>query len=284
MNIDFVVRNIYSIFRPRASFYHSVKEYSLNRISRGEFILVSLTSFPARIKTVSYTIETILNQRVKPDDVILWLAEEQFPRKEKELPHRLLRLKEYGLKICWCKDIRSYKKLIPTLQMYSDKIIVTADDDVYYPPNWMEQLYQSYKLDKECIHCHRGHPIEIGENGEILSYDVWGKKNAIVGDPTYRVLMTGVGGVLYPPNCFYEDICDEKLFKTLAPDADDFWFWTMALLKGSKIKVVSNNINDFEGVFSPSTFSLWGGNSMGNNDKVLSNLCKHYPLLLERIK
>ena len=37
-------------------------------------IIISLTSYPARIKTVNQTIETLLNQSMKVDKVILWLA------------------------------------------------------------------------------------------------------------------------------------------------------------------------------------------------------------------
>lgn len=45
----------------------------------GEEIIVSLTTFPARISTVWITIETIFRQEVMPDRIVLWLAKEQFP-------------------------------------------------------------------------------------------------------------------------------------------------------------------------------------------------------------
>lgn len=41
-------------------------------------IVVSLTSFPARIKKVHIVIESLLNQTIKPDKIILWLSKEQF--------------------------------------------------------------------------------------------------------------------------------------------------------------------------------------------------------------
>lgn len=64
--------------------------------SEGEKIIVSLTSFPARINIVVKTIKTLLTQTLKPDAVILWLAPEQFPNGEKDLPQELLDLKQYG--------------------------------------------------------------------------------------------------------------------------------------------------------------------------------------------
>ena len=95
-------------------------------------IIVSLTSYPARIDVVNTTIESILNQSLKANRIILWLAPEQFPNKEKDLPDKLIKLKKYGLIIDWYHDIGSYKKLIPTLKLYPNDIIVTADDDVLY--------------------------------------------------------------------------------------------------------------------------------------------------------
>lgn len=43
--------------------------------------------------------------------VELWLAKEQFPNYEIDLPNKLIDLIQYGLKICWCNDYRSLKNL-----------------------------------------------------------------------------------------------------------------------------------------------------------------------------
>ena len=56
-------------------------------------LIVSLTSYPARIDTVNQTIETLLNQSLCPDKVILWLAPEKFPNREADLPQQLLDLR-----------------------------------------------------------------------------------------------------------------------------------------------------------------------------------------------
>ena len=67
-----------------------LKNCYLNKAERTPLIIASLTTFPQRINIVSETIKTILAQSIKPDKVILWLAEEQFPQKETELPERSL--------------------------------------------------------------------------------------------------------------------------------------------------------------------------------------------------
>lgn len=60
-------------------------------------IIVSLTSYPARISTVHLTIDTLLSQTRKADKIILWLAPEQFPNKEDDLPAQLLAQTEGGI-------------------------------------------------------------------------------------------------------------------------------------------------------------------------------------------
>ena len=119
----------------------------LNKFKREIEVVVSLTSFPGRIGIVHKTIRTILLQHgIKPDRIELWLANDQFP--DKIIPKALSELEKYGLSICWCHDIKSYKKLIPSILKHENIIIVTCDDDVYYKRDWLFKLYKSYLLFK----------------------------------------------------------------------------------------------------------------------------------------
>ena len=207
-------------------------------------IIVSLTSFPARINVVDITIKSLLMQSLKPDEIILWLASEQFPGKENELPEKLLKLKKYGLTINWCSDIKSYKKLIPALRMYPEDIIVTADDDVYYERHWLKRLYLGYVKDPNYVHCHRITKFYIQDN----EYRMKEGEFEVYPFASYLHKLTGVGGVLYPPHILAQEVLDEKKCRTLAPTNDDIWFWLMAVLNGAKINVVKNNLPRIEAV------------------------------------
>ena len=207
-------------------------------------IIVSLTSFPARIGTVHITINSLLKQTFLPDKIILWLAPEQFPNKENDLPQELLVLKSEKFCIDWYKDIKSFKKLIPALKYYPDSIIVTADDDIIYNEKWLEQLINSYNKDPKSIHCHRITRLDI-RNNVLTSQDRWGytRKRGYLKDifkPSAYNKLTGCAGVLYPPNCFNEDIFNETLFNMLTPTSDDIWFFFQALRNGYKVRVVKN--------------------------------------------
>ena len=92
---------------------------------------------------------------MKADEIILWLSDDEFPNKEENILSNILKLKKNGLTIKWCKNIKSYKKLIPALQEYSNDIIITADDDIYYPENWLKILYETHKQHPENIIAHK---------------------------------------------------------------------------------------------------------------------------------
>lgn len=214
----------------------------LNQTSRSPALIVSLTSFPERIHEVPFTIYSLLTQTCKPDLLILWLSYEEFPNKENSLPEDLLRLTNYGLTIKWIHNIYSYKKIIPTLKEYPNDIIVTADDDIYYPNDWLENLYESYYnscLDN-VVYCHRMHKITL-QNGFPAPYEKW-IHTIHNGKPSYLNFATSGGGVLYPPHCFHHDVSNEKIFTQIAPKADDIWLWAMIILNGYKYVTVQNNI------------------------------------------
>ena len=246
-------------------------------------IIISLTSFPGRIKTVDQTIETLLEQTWKADRVVLWLAESQFPKKDRELPKKLLALRERGLEIRWCEDWRSYKKLIPSLNEFPNDIIVTADDDLLYPRNWLEPLVYAYLKTPHCIQARRAHEVSFVDKNTLAPYGVW-KKEIGRRFPSFNNFLTGGGGCLFPPNCLDSDVLDASKFQSLCPHGDDIWFWAMAVKKGTKINVPEES---FALHFAEGTqeIALWRGNvTGGENDRALSRVLSAYPEVLEKLE
>ena len=246
-------------------------------------LIVSLTSYPARIDTVNQTIETLLNQTIKADKVILWLAPEQFPNREKDLPQQLLDLVPQGLIIDWYKDIKSYKKLIPALIKYPDAIIITADDDIIYENDRIAKLYNAYMKNPEYIHCHRAHKILFDEEGMLLPYNNWEQRIKNVR-PSYNNFFTGAGSILYPPKCFHKDILNEDLFTKFCPQADDIWLWAMAVLNNRKINVVDNAYIKLTYIEGTQETALWKTNVNENqNDVQLKNVIDYYPDIISKL-
>ena len=243
-------------------------------------IIVSLTSYPGRINIVHKTIKTILNQSFKPNKVILWLADNQFP--DRKVPESLTELTKYGLDIMWCDDIKSYKKLIPTLETFPNAIIVTADDDNYYSVNWLEKLVASYKSHPGAISAHKVTKFSLKNN--LWTWKAGGRD--YYDSPSFLNKMVGVGGVLYPPNSLYKDINDRNLFMKLAPTNDDQWFWFMAILKGTPVVVVENPIIHAKPVEGTLSNGLWKVNDTteGNFEKQFKALEENYPVATDRMK
>ncbi len=246
-------------------------------------IILSLTSYPDRISTVHQTINTLLTQHVQAQKIILWLAESQFPNKENDLPQNLLKLTEEGLTIHYCEDIKSYKKLIPTLKMYPDKVIVTVDDDVLYPPTWLHNLCCECAANPQMIYAHRIKKIEWTDENTILPYENWDicYKNS---DNFYSLIPIGCGGILYPPNCFHEDILKEDLFMKLVPHNNDIWFWAMAVLNYTKINLPEFPQIHIDFIEKKQLTSFCQGNMHNERyDLQLSNVLEKYPQLKQII-
>lgn len=245
--------------------------------------IISLTSYPARIATTHLTIDSLLKQTCKPQKILLWLAESQFPTQEAELPRALLAQKAQGLEIRWCEDTLSYKKLIPALQHYPYDILVTADDDELYDENWLLQLLIEHLLYPDSIICHRAHKILLDSGGNVKPYSDWPKEIASTA-AAYSHLFTGCGGVLYPPGSLHADVLKQDTFMTLCPHGDDLWLWTMALINGTTIRLVPNSRFKIEHIPGTQANALWKDNVYkGRNDSMLAALLKTYPEVLERL-
>ncbi|MDO5437296.1 MAG: glycosyltransferase family 2 protein [bacterium] len=266
-----------------------IKELGINLEEREKKIIASLTTFPERINSVSKTIKTLMNQTVKADEIVLWLAEEQFKGKENSLPSELKALKEYGLQIKWTNDIKSYKKLIPALKEYPDDIIITFDDDIYYEKDTIEVLYNSYLKNKNEIQANRTWRIEL-KNDKIRPLDssclIWNYEE--YKEASFLNTIIGCGGVLYPPHSLCEDVLDESKFTEIVPTQDDIWFWGMALLNGTKIRLNKGYSYNHITVENTQNFGLCKINNRkqkGISGKDgFNRFAEYYPEILEILK
>ncbi|MFZ3585049.1 glycosyltransferase [Loktanella sp. DJP18] len=196
----------------------------------GAPLIVSLTSYPKRYDVLHLTLTCLLCQTIMPDEVILWISDEDFD----QLPDQVLMLQERGLKIYRTQDLRSFNKIIPALRRMPDAYIATADDDIYYPADWLEGLVKTAVACQGRIVAHRVHRILYDAAGQMESYERW-TKNILQGHEGQALFATGVGGVLYPPQSLHADVLREDLFMTLCPHGDDLWLYWMAQRQGSLV-------------------------------------------------
>ena len=272
------------------------KDIGITNEKREKELIVSLTSFPQRMKDIKYALYSLLTQTLKPNKIILWLAESQFPNGEKDIPQDVLNLKDNGLSIQFYReDIKSYKKLIPALEQYPNDIIVTADDDVFYLRDWLERLYNNY-LKNRCIVCCRGYKMDTTKDNRINRDYFSFKYQTENGEKAKFILSLCGGGGLYQPNYFYKDILNKDLFMKLCPTSDDIWFSIQNVLQNNCTVVTGLPENPFGYKHFISTnllrdknqtdeFRLTKINSVfGNkNNENLNNVLNYYKDELEEI-
>ncbi|MBQ5610484.1 MAG: hypothetical protein IIU83_02705 [Fibrobacteraceae bacterium] len=199
-----------------------------------EEIIVSLTSYGKRIYDVYLAIESIMQGSIKPNRIILWLSEEEF--KNKELPLTLKNQTKRGLEIRFCKDIKSYKKLIFALNEFPNACIITIDDDLIYNFDLVENLIASHKINPNCIWANRIHEMTYNNNGSLKSYLQWNMCSQTNAQALKNNFFTGCGGTLFPPNSLHTETLNDDVFMNICPTADDVWFNAMARLKGTEIR------------------------------------------------
>ena len=203
------------------------------RISPRDYV-VSLTSFPARTKTLRFVIQSIVEQTYPPSEIHLNIGSDEIPSK-KWLSPDLLKFKDQGLVVNFVdKTFHQYDKFLHNSELNKDRPFVIVDDDVIYPADSMETLIESHLLYPDAVIANRGHLMNVDDDGELGLYETWTREQNF-SRPSLALMPTGAGGVLYPVG-FLTDalVTDVDIILDKAPYADDIWLKAMALLRGVK--------------------------------------------------
>ena len=185
-------------------------------------IIVSLTSIYDNLASLQVTLQSLLDQSMKPDSIRLYLSEEPYLLDKGFTEFKIPPwLDEMPIELRWVKNIGPYRKILPILfkKQKEDVCIITADDDVIYHPDFVKRLVETYEKEKCCV----------AYNCSLFSNDstyITMKKPEVKSVSNFH---KGNGGVLYHPSFFEgtEIFSDQCL--TLCPTNDDIWlnFWRM---------------------------------------------------------
>ncbi len=238
-------------------------------------LVVSLTSYPKRFPTIAPTLKCLLAQDVAPDHLILWIGHGLTAK----LPRDVLVLQEFGLDIRETDDIGPFTKIIPSLEAFPHAFVATADDDLYYRPDWLRQMTAAFNPAAPAIICHRAHRIRLNEHGAPLPYWDWDME---VASPETSALLfpTGVGGVLYFPGALPPATLNRTQFQALSQHSDDMWLYWMERNAGVLITTLGfkqtllfwNGSQDV-GLFNTNVIGIQ------RNDIYIKNLYDAYGLL-----
>ena len=235
---------IYKYLRAQLIRYYKHKSKNSLGINDQSNLIVSLTSFPARIDVVYLSIKSLLNQTQRPQKVVLWLGEAQFPKGEAGLPHSLLALKPLGLDIEFCEDLKAHKKYFFAFQKYPNNLIVTVDDDVIYPKNLLAVLMETHLTYPHSIVANRVRLMEL-EGANFKPYRGWKINEVGAQNPSKNLFSTGVGGVLYQPQFFPKSFFDIEGIKQTNCSADDIWLKAGQVVNNIPVAFTDYYFNQF---------------------------------------
>lgn len=199
---------------------------------REDGIVVSLTSFPARMDGLWIVIDSLFRQTLKPDKIVLALTEEEFPGGIGDLPASILRFMEYGLEIAFLPyNMRCHNKYTYAFETFREAVVVTVDDDSVYPPDTVERLVALSGKYPGAVCCNIAAVIDPLHFHE---YSFW-RKSSGEREPSNENVALGFAGVLYPRGLDKGAFLDRDLAMSLSPTADDLWLKAVEMAVGVKV-------------------------------------------------
>lgn len=261
--------------------YHSEESGVKNPSADNSQLIVSITSHGKRVLTVHRTIESIFQQSLKADRVILYLGNQEYQQID-QLPIVIRRQIDRGLEVRFVQDQGPYTKLLPALHEFPESDIITFDDDTLYPINAIERLVNAHRDHPKAICALEARKIQWKNATEFKTYNDFPFPHDIedLSSPLY--IAEGFGGILYPSHCFSSQVFDRELYMQLAPTADDLWFWAMSLVNSTSVVKVQDYFRfDYERYLDDDTqdIGLCNNNLFnGGNDKQLKALCDYFHL------
>ncbi len=240
-------------------------------------LILSITSIPERIELFLSNLDWLVNQSVQPKATVIWLGAEYFSHFQRQQLSANFSLPP-EVEIRYRPDLGPQTKLLYALREFNHFPIITADDDIRYPPLWLEELYNSYQSAPKNIHCFRAHGMRMEENHRLAPYFKWDWQSPNFRGPSPLLFPTGTSGVIYPIKALSKHVFDLKVMQMLCQTADDIWFKAMSLLNRTLVQKVHPDSQEFPQIDgSEQEVALWKINIM-QNDVQLKNVFDHYSL------
>lgn len=204
-------------------------------VARG--VIVSLTSYPGRLGGLHHVIRSLLHQSLMPEKIVLYLGTDTT---ERDIPRRLRRLERHNFEIrTGVRNLMPHKKYFFAMQEFPEKAVITVDDDAIYDKNLVADLVESYRKHPRCVSARRTNLMTKAADGTLNKYKDWKWEFTRQLEPSFALLATGCGGVLYPPRILPPEAFDAEAIQAHSLNTDDIWLKFMELK--NNVKVVFTN-------------------------------------------
>jgi hypothetical protein len=188
---------------------------------------LSLTSWRPRLADLPLILITLLQQTLRPKEIVVWLTAED----HKTIAENLrVRFGELGIRFQICDNLKCHKKWLPMIEEGHQTPFVICDDDIIYPKEWFAALVAEDRSDAYVgAKCHR---ISIGAKGLIAPYSAWKKQIRTDGQPSHKIFVTGCGGAVIHPQRIPRAFLERAQITRHCPHADDVWLKAAHLAAG----------------------------------------------------
>ena len=207
-----------------------------------------MTTWPPRFSSAPFAMQSILQQRkdsgleqrVHP---VLVLSEEEIceTSNRREACKLMRMMEDKGVELIIDKgNIRSHKKLIPTLEKYQDSVILCVDDDHVYSKGWLKTFVSDHDAHPSDIIYGQGYGKISIKNGEIVEErDTLNMLMLKRGQVTTNIKPSSAA-ILYPAHTFTDNrFWNRDLFMRVCPTDDETWQWAFSKISGIKSRILS---------------------------------------------
>ena len=185
-------------------------------------IIVSMTSYPARIKNVPLSVFALLKkQTLPPDEIHLWLGTPQFPNKEADLPAELVMLAQAGLvQIHWLEKNTYVHKRHEIFKEVNEGCIFLIDDDVVYNQNLIKTVMGVHQQYPNAIVCYN-HYDKHQYNGKHILYGNYCPHDGIYTNQYRWCGQSMIPATVYPNEILSVD--NQAIRDQTSPVSDECW-------------------------------------------------------------
>lgn len=254
-------------------------------------IILSMTTWPPRYKDAMEAMYRIVEQRDADrlrDDVhcVLVLSKEECKENVREANELKAYMDWLGVEVIYDSgNIRSHKKLIPTIEQYPDYPVLVVDDDGLQAEHWLSTFVAD----------HRKHPTDIIYgmslsrvflfDGKIV--DDYGNIPHTIQIPgevsTDKKPASGASGTLYPAHTFTDPrFFDRKLMMRLSPTSDEVWSFAFAKMARRTFRCLSQ-CNYPQIMDSNQDVALFKVN-YGHYNEIHNAIAQEFPEYVESLK
>ena len=226
-------------------------------------VIVSLTTIACRAMLARYVLLSLANQKRHPDRIVLNVSREGYLM-DTGIPEdnlQMLSAEIPSLEIHWVANTGPYRKLCPTIsQCGDDDLIVTADDDVIYDPDWLPAMLECAYRNPEAIVCGLARAPSYNLFGRRQGYRYW--RHVAEGASGVGLVPIGIAGVVYRKDLLDIDWLLDPAATTIAPTTDDLWFAEAARRRKTRVIMAPGALGAIHSIANG--VSLFAVNSAAN--------------------